>query len=289
MSSYDRRSDNYEVLQARQRAQQRRDQNFSMLGTAGLYNRRGRPVPNRRDIERQRRIEELQRQQLLQQMQLKEEFQKEQEEIEKERIQKSQRKVNGIAVLQNHDEKITNLEAKLETIILNMQKADSIFNNVNNRSKQDLSVFEKKLALLEKALREKTPGENIDFENSVIKRIQNANVKVAQKLEEFENKINTSVSSGDGNASGISEKQIKDMINLQDEVVAKRMQTTNNHLLKKMEELESKISNMPVANQDGEAVSSIDTGAIEKMIKTSETSMMQIVQNMEKSINKKKN
>ena len=82
MSSYDRRSDNYEVVQARQRAQQRRDQSFSMLGTAGLYSRRGQPLPNRRDVERQRRVEELQRQQMIQQMKLKEDFQKEQEDAE---------------------------------------------------------------------------------------------------------------------------------------------------------------------------------------------------------------
>ena len=287
MSSYDRRSDNYEVLQARQRAQQRRDQSFSMLGTAGLYSRRGQPVPNRREIERQRRIEELQRQQMLQQMQLQEQFAKEQEEIEQNRTKVEQRRMNGIAVLQNHDEKINILESKISNIISDMQNVDSIFNNVNNKSKQDMSSFERKLEQLENAVRKKSPQDNIDFENTIITRIQNANVKVAQKLEEFEKQIKNRMQGNTGEGSSIDENEIKEMLKLQDTVIAQRLQDTNNKLIKKIEDLESKISNISTVNKEGEVVNSIDTGSIEKMIKTSETGLMQIIQNMEKSINKR--
>ena len=134
MSSYDyRATDNYQVLEARQRAQQQRDRTFSMLGTAGLYNRRGQPIPSKRDVERQSRIEELQRQQYLQQIQLQEQLGKEMENDQQKKAKKQVRQLNGIAVLQNHDEKIEMLEEKIDNIVSNMQNADSIFKNINNK------------------------------------------------------------------------------------------------------------------------------------------------------------
>ena len=44
-----------------------------------------------------------------------------------------------------------------------------IFNNVNNQSKLDLSGLEKKLEILENAIRKKSPQENLDFENTIIR------------------------------------------------------------------------------------------------------------------------
>jgi len=286
MSSYDRRSDNYEVVQARQRAQQRKDQGFSMLGTAGLYSRRGgQVIPDRRGTERQRRIEELQRQQMVQQMQLQEQLAKEQQEVEQNRSKQEQRRVNGITVLQNHDEKINMLEEKIDSVISNMQSADSIFNNVNTKSKQDFTSFEKKLELLENAIRKKSPQDNIDFENTIISRIENANKKVAQKFEEFENQIKNSVSTNTGEGSTVNEDNIKEMIKNQDKIIAKRLQDTNTKLIERIEQLNKKIENIPVVTNDGSG--SVDTKYIDKIIKTSETGVMKIVQNMEKSINKR--
>lgn len=287
MSSYDRRSDNFEVLQQRQRAQQRKDQSFSMLGTAGLYSRRGKPLPNRREFEQQRRIETLQRQQMVQQMQLQEEFEKEKQKLNLQQNKEETRRMNGIVVLQNHDDKIKMLETKIDSVISNMQNADSIFNNVNNKSQKEFSSFEKKLELLENAIRKKSPQENVDFENTIISRIENANKKVAQKLEQFEVKIQTASSTNTVEGSTVNEDNIKEIINNKDKIINKRLQDTNTKLIERIEQLNKKIENIPVVTSDSSASHTNSTKNIEKIIKTSETGIMKIIQNMEKSINKR--
>lgn len=234
MSSYDyRATDNYEVLQARQRAQQQRDRSFSMLGTAGLYNRRGQPIPSKRDVDRQQRMEELQRQQYLQQMQLQEQLGKELEKEQEIKQKRQVRQLNGIAVLQNHDEKLEALEDKIANIVSNMQNADSIFKNINNKNNYDFNSFEKKLEQLEQKL--DTGGLNVgsDFEAVIIKRLHDSNVAVAKKLEEFESNIKN---------------------------------------IKKFKNNSSTGANMQ---------------EVTKLVKDSETGVMQVVQNMEKSINKR--
>ena len=82
-------------MQQRARAQRNRDQNFSMLGTAGLYNRRRRvrqlPQRTELDMQRQKQLEDLQRQQIMDQVKLQQQFQE--QEMREKKVLKSNKEI----------------------------------------------------------------------------------------------------------------------------------------------------------------------------------------------------
>jgi len=274
MSNYDRRDENYEIMQQRARAQRTRDQTFSMLGTAGLYNRRPRvrqlPQRSELDIQRQKQLEDLQRQQIMDQVKLQQQFQE--QEMREKSLQEQQRnrRMNGMAVLQSHDSKLSELETKIDNILANMGKADNIFTNVEKKNKLDYSNLEAKLSDIEKKIAtgsfssEGGNSNNVDFEKFMTKQLDDLKKNVDQQIIHLNGKLenlpsNSGTVSGDtGNVSELlaaHETKIIEMTNRMEKTINKNVVDEINkkfqYIESKFQEIEQKILQSTAAAQSG--------------------------------------
>ena len=274
MSNYDRRDENYEIMQQRARAQRTRDQTFSMLGTAGLYNRRPRvrqlPQRSELDIQRQKQLEDLQRQQIMDQVKLQQQFQE--QEMREKSLQEQQRnrRMNGMAVLQSHDSKLSELETKIDNILANMGKADNIFTNVEKKNKLDYSNLEAKLSDIEKKIAtgsfssEGGNSNNVDFEKFMTKQLDDLKKNVDQQIIHLNGKVENlpsssgTVSGDTGNVSELlaaHETKIIEMTNRMEKTINKNVVDEINkkfqYIESKFQEIEQKILQSTAAAQSG--------------------------------------